>query len=122
MIGATGRGLPGRSRATSARHLLSDRYFFFLAADFFAARKEIPARIAFCRTAAAGRPSSLATWLVGVPALASCFRVRSSAALQPAPSFEGRFAINSNLQSLPTTGIFGMIAGVLAARAPNMVY
>jgi hypothetical protein len=48
MIGATGQGVPGRSRATSARHLPSDRYFFFLAADFFAARKEIPARIAFC--------------------------------------------------------------------------
>src|SRR5689334_24963572 len=53
----------------------------------------MPARMAFCCTAAAVRPSFFATWLVGVPAFASCFKVRSSPALQEAPSLEGRFAI-----------------------------
>src|SRR5215470_17014112 len=69
-------------------------YFFLRAPDFLAARNEIPARIAFCWTAAAVRPSWRATSLVGVPALASCFKVRSSPALHEAPSFEGRFAIS----------------------------
>jgi hypothetical protein len=78
-------GVPGAER---------QRYFFLRAPDFLAARNEIPARMAFCWTAAAVRPSWRATALVGVPAFASCFRVRSSPALQEAPSFEGRFAIS----------------------------
>src|SRR5262249_19197334 len=57
-------------------NLRSDAYFFFRAPERLAARNEIPARMAFCWTAAAVRPSFLATWLVGVPAFASCFRVR----------------------------------------------
>ena len=70
------------------------RYFGLRPPDFLAARKEIPARMAFCWTAAAVRPSWRATSLVGVPALASCFRLRNSPALHEEPSFEGRFAIS----------------------------
>src|SRR5882724_1758749 len=70
------------------------RYFFLRPPDFLAAQNEIPARMAFCWTAAAVRPSWRATSLVGVPALASCFRLRNSPALQEEPSFEGRFAIS----------------------------
>src|SRR5260370_36199672 len=70
------------------------RYFALRAPAFLAARKEIPARIAFCWTAAAVRPSWRATSLVAVPALASCFKVRNSPAPQEEPSFEGRFAIS----------------------------
>src|SRR6185312_1147459 len=44
--------------------------------------------------AAAVRPSFLATSVVGAPAFASDLRVFSSAALQPLPSFGGRFAIS----------------------------
>jgi hypothetical protein len=47
---------------------------------------------------------------VGVPALASCFRVRSSPALQEEPSFEGRFAI-SLLSNHTQEGHPRMIAG-----------
>ena len=97
------------------------RYFCLRAPDFLAARKEIPARMAFCWTAAAVRPSSRATALVGVPALASCFRVRSSPALQEEPSFEGRFAI-SLLSNHTQEGHPAMIAVDLDGRAPNMVY
>ena len=81
----------GRARMPGT---VKKRYFFLAAPDFLAARKEIPARMAFCWTAAAVRPSWRATALVGVPAFASCFKVRNSPALQPAPSFEGRFAIS----------------------------
>ena len=63
------------------------------ALDRLAALKEIPARIAFCWTAAAVRPSFLATCPVGVPDLASALSVFSSLALQDAPSFGGRRAI-----------------------------
>jgi hypothetical protein len=80
------------------------RYFCLRAPDFLAARKEMPARIAFCWTAAAVRPSWRATSLVAVPALASCFKVRNSPAAQEEPSFEGRFAI-SLLSNHPEKGI-----------------
>ena len=63
------------------------------ATERFAALKEIPARIAFCWTAAAVRPSFLATCPVGVPDLASALSAISSRALQDAPSFGGRRAI-----------------------------
>ena len=68
-------------------------YFLRRAPERFAARKEIPERIAFCWTAAAVRPSFLATWPVGVPDFASALSVLSSRALQEAPSFGGRRAI-----------------------------
>jgi hypothetical protein len=54
----------------------------------------MPARMAFCWTAAAVRPSFFATCPVGVPALARDLRVLSSRALQDAPSFGGRLAIS----------------------------
>src|SRR5215470_7864569 len=97
------------------------RYFFLRAPDFLAARKEIPARMAFCWTAAAVRPSWRATSLVAVPALASCFKVRSSPALQEAPSFEGRFAIShSPIAHEGAAG--GSYSSAQGWRAPNMVY
>jgi hypothetical protein len=80
------------------------RYFCLRPPDFLAARKEIPARMAFCWTAAAVRPSWRATSLVGVPALASCFKLRNSPALHEEPSFEGRFAI-SLISNHPSTGM-----------------
>jgi len=70
-----------------------EAYFLRRAPERFAARKEIPARIAFCCTAAAVRPSFLATCPVGVPDFASALRAASSRALQDAPSFGGRRAI-----------------------------
>lgn len=46
--------------------------------------------MAFCWIAAAVRPSFLATWLVGVPALASAFKVFNSLVVQVAPSLGER--------------------------------
>jgi len=79
-------------------------YFLRRAPDRFAARKEIPARMAFCCTAAAVRPSFLATCPVGVPAFASALRVVNSRALQDAPSFGGRRAITPTPLIHPTKG------------------
>src|SRR5690348_13806591 len=69
--------IPGRGGACRPRPGKpgAPRYFLRRAPARFAALKEIPARIAFCWTAAAVRPSFLATCLVGVPALASALRV-----------------------------------------------
>ena len=97
------------------------RYFFLRAPDFLAARNEIPARMAFCWIAAAVRPSWRATSLVGVPALASCFKVRSSPAPQEEPSFEGRFAI-SHSPIAHEGAACGAYRQLPACRAPNMVY
>src|SRR6185312_9290543 len=82
-----------RLQEANPRRIARGAYFFLRAPALLAARKEIPARMAFCCTAAAVRPSFFATSLVGVPALASDFRVFNSLALQDAPSFGGRFAI-----------------------------
>lgn len=66
--------------------------YFFLAGPGRPERNEIPERIAFCWTAAGVLPRVLAACMA-VPSLASFFRVLSSLALQEAPSFEGRLAI-----------------------------
>src|SRR5215472_18086228 len=55
--------------------------------------------MAFCCTAAAVRPSFLATWPVGVPDFASALSVANSRALQDAPSFGGRRAISFTPQN-----------------------
>jgi hypothetical protein len=90
------QGSPARATARSYvrnRNCKPASYFLRRAPERFAARKEIPARIAFCWTAAAVRPSFFATCPVGVPDFASALRVISSRALQDAPSFGGRRAI-----------------------------
>jgi len=56
-----GAALPGRNAAAIARGTKTLTYFLRRAPDRFAARKEIPARMAFCCTAAAVRPSFFAT-------------------------------------------------------------
>jgi hypothetical protein len=119
--GQVKRGLRANAAGHERPGTQKRRYFCLRAPDFLAARKEIPARMAFCWTAAAVRPSCLATALVGVPALASCFRVFSSPALQEEPSFEGRFAI-SLLSNHTQVGHPRMIAADSGGRAPNMVY
>jgi hypothetical protein len=96
----TGARLRGGAPVRTAR----GAYFFLRAPALLAARKEIPARMAFCCTAAAVRPSFFATSLVGVPAFASDFKVFSSLALQDAPSFGGRFAITRYSRKHPTVG------------------
>jgi hypothetical protein len=52
---------PGECRSDCARDERTLTYFLRRAPDRFAARKEIPARMAFCCTAAAVRPSFFAT-------------------------------------------------------------
>jgi hypothetical protein len=91
----------GPPREANPRLTALEAYFFLRAPALLAARKEIPARMAFCCTAAAVRPSFFATSLVGVPALASDFRVFNSLALQDAPSFGGRFAITRYSTNTP---------------------
>ena len=85
------RAIPTQRRCSCDGRTRS--YFLRRAPARLAARKEIPARMAFCCTAAAVRPSFLATIPVGVPDFASALSAASSRALQDAPSFGGRRAI-----------------------------
>jgi hypothetical protein len=125
-VGAAPAARPDAGSAPgSAARLPSQRravqilpYFLRRAPERFAARKEIPARIAFCWTAAAVRPSFLATCPVGVPDFASALRVASSRALHDAPSFGGRRAIIPT-PNHPTKGVRGDHTPIQCSCAPS---
>ena len=97
------------ARTGDGAHLprVCDYYFlraFVLAALFFfalfflftgpLALNEIPSRMAFCCTAAGVRPSMAAAARAVAPCFASCESLRIVAAVQAAPSLEGRFGIS----------------------------